>query len=367
MSVWKRHRKMINPIFNRKNLDHFVEVFAKQSTALGEYLEKYVGMHDVNLFQIVKRCNLDITCETMLGVQTNAQEGESEVAKWIDKFSEIMLYRLYKFWYHYDFIFKWTTLYNEGEEFINKYNLFIKDIIKNKDKSVTSESPTLLDFLLDLFANRSELTTDEIVDEIKTFVLAGFDTTTVMSCFVITMLAMHPDIQKRVYDEVLTVLGPERMSDFRDLPCLKYTDLVIKETLRLFPVLPFIAREVLEDLCLDEVITLPKGSLLLLGVIQVHRSAEYWSDPLKFDLDRFLPETATNRHPFTYIPFSAGPMNCIGQKYGKMAFKTIVAILVRKFQFRTEYKTVDEIKLTNKVIVRPRDGFKCSFEMRKKE
>ena len=83
-----------------------------------------------------------------------------------------MLYRLYKFWYHYDFIFKWTTLYNEGEEFINKYNLFIKDIIKNKDKSVTSESPTLLDFLLDLSANRSELTTDEIVDEIKTFVLA---------------------------------------------------------------------------------------------------------------------------------------------------------------------------------------------------
>ena len=64
MSVWKRHRKMINPIFNRKNLDHFVEVFAKQSTALGEYLEKYVGMHDVNLFQIVKRCNLDITCGT---------------------------------------------------------------------------------------------------------------------------------------------------------------------------------------------------------------------------------------------------------------------------------------------------------------
>ena len=116
-----------------------------------------------------------------------------------------------------------------------------------------------------------------------------------------------------------------------------------------------------------EVITLPKGSLLLLGVIQVHRSAEYWSDPLKFDPDRFLPETATNRHPFTYIPFSAGPMNCIGQKYGKMAFKTIVAILVRKFQFRTEYKTVDEIKLTTKLIVRPRDGFKCSFEMRKKE
>ncbi|XP_063930325.1 cytochrome P450 4C1-like [Zophobas morio] len=303
----------------------------------------------------------------MMGVEINAQEGESEVAEWTDKLLEMTLYRLHKFWYHYDFIFKWTTLSKETKVFVNKYNLFIKEIVKNKDRSVKSESPVLLDFLLDVSTSGSELTTDEIVDQIKTFVVAAFDTTAVATCFVITMLAMYPDMQNRVYEEVRSVLGPERTPDFQDLPSLKYTELVIKETFRLFPVCPFMAREVLEDLSLDEDITLPKGSLLLLGVVQVHRSAEYWSDPLKFDPDRFLPERATNRHPFTYIPFSAGPMNCIGQKYGQMALKTILAILVRKFRFRTEYKTVDEIKLFTKLILRPRDGFKCSFEIRRKE
>ena len=72
-----------------------------------------------------------------------------------------------------------------------------------------------------------------------------------MSCFVITMLAMHPDIQNRVYEEVVSVLGPERTPDFKDLPSFKYMELVIKETLRLFPGSPFMAREVLEDLSLD--------------------------------------------------------------------------------------------------------------------
>ena len=65
------------------------------------------------------------------------------------------------------------------------------------------------------------------------------------------MLAMYPDMQNRVYEEVRSVLGPERTPDFQDLPSLKYTELVIKETFRLFPVCPFMAREVLEDLSLD--------------------------------------------------------------------------------------------------------------------
>ena len=82
------------------------------------------------------------------------------------------LYRLHKFWYHYDFIFKWTTLSKETKVFVNKYNLFIKEIVKNKDRSVKSESPVLLDFLLDVSTSGSELTTDEIVDQIKTFVVA---------------------------------------------------------------------------------------------------------------------------------------------------------------------------------------------------
>ncbi|XP_063927453.1 cytochrome P450 4C1-like [Zophobas morio] len=365
--VWKRHRKMINPILNRKILDRFVEVFGTRAVILGERLEEYVGRRNVDLLQIVSRCTLDIAFETIIGVQVNAQDGESEVVEWTDTILETMLHRLYNFWYHHDFIYKRTRLHKETQVLLTKCNQFVAEAIKNKEKSDKSEFPVLLDYLLDLSSSGTEITTDEIVDEIKTFVAAAFDTTAVVTCFVITTLALHPDIQDQVDEEVLRVLGPEKIPDFQDLPSLKYTELVIKETMRLFPPNIFMARDVQEDLPLDENITLPKGSVVMLGVLHVHRSTEYWPDPLKFDPDRFSPERSTNRHPFTYIPFSAGPMNCIGQKYAMMSLKTIVATLIRKFKFRTEYKTVDEVKLRTKVVLRPRDGFKTYFEIRKNQ
>ncbi|KAJ3650713.1 hypothetical protein Zmor_016795 [Zophobas morio] len=366
--VWKRHRKMINPILNRKFLDRFVEVFGTRAVILGERLEEYVGRRNVDLLQIVSRCTLDIAFETTIGVQVNAQDGESEVVEWTDKILETMLHRLYNFWYHHDFIYKRTRLHKETQVLLTKCNQFVAEAIKNKEKSDKSEFPVLLDYLLDLSSSGTEITTDEIVDEIKTFVAAAFDTTAVVTCFVITTLALHPDIQDQVYEEVLRVLGSEKIPDFQDLPSLKYTELVIKETMRLFPPNIFMARDVQEDLPLDgEDITLPKGSIVMLGVLHLHRSTEYWPDPLKFDPDRFSPERSTNRHPFTYIPFSAGPMNCIGQKYAMMSVKTIVATLIRKFKFRTEYKTVDEVKLRTKVVLRPRDGFKTYFEIRKNQ
>ncbi|KAJ3650714.1 hypothetical protein Zmor_016796 [Zophobas morio] len=363
--VWKRHRKIIHPFFSDKIINRFVEVFGRQSITLGEQLEKYLGQKNVDIFEIVRNCTLDISFETMLGVQLNVQQGESELGRWTDRLLEIMFLRLFNFWYQYDFFFKWTKLHKENQLLLTKYQRYLEEIIGKKGKSVKSDFVVLLDFLLDLSRSGTKITTEEILDEVKTFVIGSFDTTALLSCFTITMLGMHPDVQNRVYEEVLTVLGPERTPDYQDLPSLKYTELVLKETLRLFPPSPCLERLVLEDLPLDgDDITLPKGSVAMLAVLPVHRNTKYWPDPLKFDPDRFSPERSTNRHPFTYMPFSAGPMNCIGRKYGIMSTKTIIAILIRKFKFRTEYKTVDDIKLGAKLILRPRDGFKCSFDLR---
>ena len=82
-----------------------------------------------------------------------------------------MLHRLYNFWYHHDFIYKCTRLHKETQVLLTKRNLFVAEAIKNKEKSDRSESPVLLDYLLDLSSSGTEITTDEIVDEIKTFIV----------------------------------------------------------------------------------------------------------------------------------------------------------------------------------------------------
>lgn len=107
------------------------------------------------------------------------------------------------------------------------------------------------------------------------------------------------------------MLGPDNLPTLEDLPKLKYTERVIKESLRVFPGAPFVARVVEEDVDLGDVV-IPRGANIGLGYLHLHRSEKYWKEPLKFDPDRFLPERLINRHPYTWLPFSGGPRNCVG-------------------------------------------------------
>ena len=107
----------------------------------------------------------------MLGVQLNVQQGESELGRWTDRLLEIMFLRLFNFWYQYDFFFKWTKLHKENQLLLTKYQRYLEEIIGKKGKSVKSDFVVLLDFLLDLSRSGTKITTEEILDEVKTFVI----------------------------------------------------------------------------------------------------------------------------------------------------------------------------------------------------
>ncbi|KAI2474361.1 hypothetical protein C4B38_000445, partial [Diabrotica virgifera virgifera] len=115
---------------------------------------------------------------------------------------------------------------------------------------------------------------------------------------------------QKVFEELIDILGPDRRVFPDDLPQMKYLERVVKETLRLFPAVPLLARTLQDDIDAGDMV-FPSGSSVLVGTVFVHRNPVHWPDPLKFDPDRFLPENAAKRHPCTYIPFSYGPRNCI--------------------------------------------------------
>lgn len=98
----------------------------------------------------------------------------------------------------------------------------------------------------------------------------------------------------------------------QELNDLKYMEYAIKECLRLYPSVPFIARVLEENVITKDGLVIPQGSNIYIHIFDIHRNTKYWPNPDKFDPERFTPENSVNRHPFAYVPFSAGPRNCIG-------------------------------------------------------
>ncbi|KAF5292055.1 hypothetical protein FQR65_LT11321 [Abscondita terminalis] len=371
--IWKRHRKMIMPTLNQKILESFVPLFAEQSNVLIEQLEKEVGKGEFNVFYYVMNCIMDNLCETVMGVSINVQRGDSDFAKWTTKAMDISYMRIWSFWYHSDFIFGLTSHSKELNDLISKMNSFIDGVILKKRKTYRIYNPfvdevfpkrkSFLDLLMELSENGSEFKNQELREEVMTFMIAGSDTSASVISYLFIVLGMYPKIQQKLYEEVVEVLGPNRPVEYTDLNKFLFMNRVVKETLRLFPPAPFIARSVIEDIKLEEC-TLPAGCSALINIIGLHRDPSIYPEPLKFDPDRFLKEEIEKRHPYSWLPFSGGPRNCIGSKYAYMSIKAVIASVVRKFKFSSKYKQIENIDLKVELMLKPIDGYRVSIESR---
>lgn len=148
---------------------------------------------------------------------------------------------------------------------------------------------------------------------------------------------------------------------------LEYLDRVVKEVLRLYPSVPLIGRELIEELEINGVV-LPVGTSVNLLIYDLHRDPNHFPDPLRFDPDRFLPELVEKRHPFAYLPFSAGSRNCIGnenvynplmcnigfifdvfsgQKFAVLQLKTVLIQILTNFELEPITRPEDMIFISD--------------------
>lgn len=199
---------------------------------------------------------------------------------------------------------------------------------RRRDEKVGND---LLGLLLAARDEHGEGMTDEqIRDEIKTSVFAGYDSTATGLAFTLHLLLKHPDISKRAREEVCRVV-PEGLPTAEQVDALEYVGRMFLEALRLYPPLSFHPRMAIADDVIGGT-PIPAGATLLYSNYAPGRNPAFWSSPDEFDPDHFLPAAVSARHRFAYQPFAVGPRACIGMNMAIMEAKTVLALVLRDYE-----------------------------------
>ncbi|XP_058462595.1 cytochrome P450 9e2-like [Malaya genurostris] len=193
----------------------------------------------------------------------------------------------------------------------------------------------------------------DMVAQCSIFFTAGFDTVSSCLMFLVYELTINPDVQQRLYAEVLqTAKEHEGLPlSYESLQNMKYMDMCVSESLRLWPPIPLVDRLCVSDYRVDDGrlhFTIEKGAGISIPIHGLHRDSRYFPDPERFDPERFNDRNKVCINMGAYLPFGVGPRNCIGSRFALMEVKAIVYHMSMNFRFVRTENTPVPMKLTNR-------------------
>lgn len=371
---WLRMRRLLTSAFHFDILRPYVRVFQESTKVLlGKWSSQ--GRGEVELFHHVSLMTLDSILKCSLSYKSDCQVTQGTRDPYIVAVYEAanqFLDRLVNPLLHADEVYKLTP---DGRKFF-KNSAFAhakaEGIVKTRRKALqdNAEREKLrkkkhLDFLDVLLEakddNGSGLTDEEIIGEVMTFMFAGHDTTASATSWTLYCLAMYPEHQEKCRKEIDEVLRDQHQLEWAQLGKLKYLLLCIKESCRMFAPVPFTGRSLDKSYEIDGHLV-PEGSWIITNVHALHHNPHVWKDPERFDPMRFTTENTKDMSPYAFIPFSAGPRNCIGQTFAMTEVKTSLAMILRKFKLTIDPKFIVPIEdLVPTLVMRAKNGIRVNI------
>nr|CAH0104471.1 unnamed protein product [Daphnia galeata] len=378
---WRKRRRLLTPAFHFQILDNFFDTFNKNADILCQQLYRHLpeksemNEREIEVFPFLKRCTLDVICEAAMGIQVNAQLEDSEYLNAVQKFSLILFENFFSIWRLVpEWIFFLTPKGKEYKKNLKIIHDFTSKVITDRKMEIDEEFETkkiekekesqfeskkrraFLDLMLIAAKEGADLTDTDIRNEVDTFMFEGHDTTASAAVWFLYCMGTHPEHQERVREELTDVFGDSnRACTLEDTTKLKYLECCIKESLRLYPSVPNIKRYISEDITLNGY-TVPAGATISMHIYSLHRNGEVFPDPLVFKPERFEIEQIAGRHPFAFVPFSAGPRNCIGQRFALFEEKVIMSTLLRRFRFTYDTAKHGPAKPSADLVLKPHHG-----------
>ncbi|XP_052744862.1 cytochrome P450 4V2-like, partial [Bicyclus anynana] len=374
-SLWIAHRKLLNPAFSQTVLDGFMDVFNIQARRLVKDLEREVGKGPFDHYVYLRKNALEITFSTVFGVDLSDDKVLSDkYSHATEEIFEVIGERIQKFWLFSDFLFRYSSLKKKQDRNLkilhNMSNTVLKKrkekYLKNGSKAVEekiggAKCKPFMDLLLELAIEKGAFTDQEIREHVDTMLFGSHDTTATALLFTMLLVASHPEVQEKIFEELHSVFGDEDRDVTKlDLSQLVYLDAVVKESIRMYPIAPVSGRELDQDVKLRNC-TLRKGRSVFMLMYGAHRHPMWGPDAEQFKPERWLDPTSLPKNT-AFVGFSIGKRICIGKTYAFMSMKTTLAHVYRHYRTSGDYS---QMVLRIDVVLKAMSGHHITIDRRK--
>jgi cytochrome P450 len=352
----KKQRKLAQPIFHHRRIQSYGHTMVDYTNRL---LDNWQDGESRQICDDMMSLTMFIVSKTLFDANMDDMASQTEmIGHAIDDLQAISNdeYKSLYFWP------EWVPTRNNRRRKAARtviYGTIDSLIAERRAAAVDGRVPDTGDLLSMLLLARDDegqsMSDNQVRDELVTLFAAGHETTSNALAWSWYLISQHPVVEAKLHQEIDAVLNG-RLPTLEDLPDLPYTEMVLKEAMRLYPpAWTLNTRQAVEDTIVSDYLV-PKDRLIFVAPYVMHRRPEFFPEPERFDPQRFTPENEKALPRYAYIPFGAGPRVCIGNAFAMMEAHLILATIAQRF--RLELDPEQEVEINPLITLSPKYGLK---------
>ncbi|HEY1460701.1 MAG TPA: cytochrome P450 [Casimicrobiaceae bacterium] len=350
---WRRQRRLMAPMFHRHRVAGFCNLMVNSTL---EMLERWDAMarsgESFDVAAEMTRLTLPIVAKALFSADVS-DDAEAigaaltEVNRQLGEFSLLDMFWMIP-----------TPRKRRFRAAVQTLDEVVGKIIDARRRA-TYRNEDLLSMLLEAVDEETSkgMTPRQVRDEVLTLLLAGHETTANALAWTWYLLARNLAAENKLHDEIASTLG-ERAPGAPDLPQLRYTRMVIEESMRLYPPAWAISRNAIGEDEIGGYPVRPRTNIIICSFV-THRHPSFWEEPERFDPERFSSERSQRRPDFAYLPFGGGPRICIGNAFATTEAQLVVATIAQRYRLRLV--PGHPVELHPLITLRPRHGIRMTL------
>jgi cytochrome P450 len=355
---WRRQRRIMSPSFHQPQVAGFATNMTDQTSWLLRRWETQYGPDDVvNVSSELGQLAMRIVFGALFGADISGKAQEIED---LGLEANGLLGKFFRFPFP---PLTWPSRRNRRlAEIVTILDQYVADVVAERNRT-DEEHHDLLEALLNATdeVDGRGMSQEQLKREVLNLIVGGYETTSNSVSWMMYLVGKHPEVQARVQDEVDTVLNG-RVPTFEDVPKLLYTRRIVDETQRMFTPAWQTMRNAIAE---DEIggYHIPARSNIYLNLYLLHRNPEFWPDPDVFEPDRFRPQEVAKRPRSAYLPFGAGPRNCIGKHFARTELTLIMSMIAQAYRITVPPEYAD-IQINPLITLAPKGGVHLRMQRR---